>query len=164
LIGGAGEHQYHVLQKCSAPFILFCTELQHWGNGIFAMALSKPAKSELQRVSRRIYFFNVIRSSHYSNMTAVGYDNFTIPVRPSGSATFGRWNRKWLSAAEGAPMRITSKNHYYTLTAPFVGTLSAPHGEKGPIVWMAEVKHISKTNTKIVFQEVRWNPREFPRN
>jgi hypothetical protein len=111
------------------------------------MALSKPAKSELQRVSDRIHFFNVIRSSHYSNIKAVGYD--------SGSAVRFRhvWlvDCKWLSAAESVPVRIPSKNHDYTLTAQFLGTLSAPHGEKGPIVRMAEVKHISKTSTEIVF-------------
>jgi hypothetical protein len=31
-------------------------------------------------------------------------------------------------------MRISSKDHDYTVAAPFLGTLSAPHGEKGPIV------------------------------
>jgi hypothetical protein len=81
-IGGAGEHQYHVLQRCPAPFVLFWAELQHWGNGIFAMALSKLAKSELQRVSDRIHFFNVIRSSQYSNFKAVGYHRIPIPVPP----------------------------------------------------------------------------------
>jgi hypothetical protein len=48
-------------------------------------------------------------------------------------------------------MRIPSKAHDYTLAAPFLGTISTPHGEKGPIVRMAEVKHISKTSTEIVF-------------
>jgi hypothetical protein len=48
-------------------------------------------------------------------------------------------------------MRIPSKDHYYTLAAKFLGTLSAPHGEKGPIVRMAEVKHISKTSTELLF-------------
>jgi hypothetical protein len=115
------------------------------------MALSKPAKSELQRVSGRIHFFNVIRSSQYSNIKAVGYDSFPIPVRPSRSTTFGWWNRKWLSAAEGATMRIPSKDYDYTLAAPFLGTLSSPHGEKGPIVRTAEVKHISKISPEIVF-------------
>jgi hypothetical protein len=73
----------------------------------------------------------------------------------SGSAVRFRhvWlvDRQWLSAAESAPMRIPSKDHDYTLAAPFFGTLSASHGEKGPIVRMAEVKHISKTSTEIVF-------------
>jgi hypothetical protein len=104
-------------------------------------------------VSGRIHFFNVIRSSQYSNIKAVGYDSFPIPVRPSGSAIRHVWlvDRQWLSAAESAPMRIPSKDHEYTLAAPFLGTLSASHGEKGPIVRMAEVKHISKTSTEIVF-------------
>jgi hypothetical protein len=48
-------------------------------------------------------------------------------------------------------MRIPSKDHDYTLAAPFLGTLSARHGEKGPIVRIAEIKHISKTSTEIVF-------------
>jgi hypothetical protein len=90
-MGGAGEHQHHVLQRCPAPFVLFRAELQHLGNGIFAMALLKPAKSELQRVSSRIHFFNVFRSSQYSNITAVGYYSFTIRVRPSGSAIRHVW-------------------------------------------------------------------------
>jgi hypothetical protein len=60
-------------------------------------------------------------------------------------------DRQWLSVAESAPMGIPSKDHDYTLAAPFLGTLSAPHGEKGPIVRMDEVKHISKTSTEIVF-------------
>jgi hypothetical protein len=55
------------------------------------MALSNPAKSELQRVCGRIHFFNVIRSSQYSNIKAVGYDSFIIPVRPSGSAIRHVW-------------------------------------------------------------------------
>jgi hypothetical protein len=119
------------------------------------MALSKPAKSELQRVSSRIHFFNVIRSSQYSNIKPVGYHSFPIPVRPSGSAIRHVWlvNRQWLSAAESAPMRIPSKDNDYALTAPFLGTLSAPHGEKSPIVRMAEVIHISKTSTEIVFSK-----------
>jgi hypothetical protein len=55
------------------------------------MAFSNPAKSELQRVSSRIHFFNVIRSSHYSNIKAVRYNNFPIPVRPAGSAIRHVW-------------------------------------------------------------------------
>jgi hypothetical protein len=96
-MGGTGEHQYHVMQSCPAPFVLFRAELQPWGNGIFAMALSKPAKSALQRVSGHIHSFNVIRSSRYSNIKAVGYDRIPIVSalshsgRPSGSATFGWW-------------------------------------------------------------------------
>jgi hypothetical protein len=74
---------------------------------------------------------------------------FGRPVPPS--ATFGRWNRKWLSAAEVAPMRIPSKDHDHTLTAPFLGALSAAHGEKGPIVRTTDVKHISKTGTETTF-------------
>jgi hypothetical protein len=76
------------MQRCPAPFVVFRAELQHWGNGIFAMALSKPAKSELQRVSGRIYFFNGIRSSQYSNTKAVGYDRIPIvsALSHSGSA------------------------------------------------------------------------------
>jgi hypothetical protein len=117
------------------------------------MALSKPAKSELQRVSSRLHCFNLIRSSQYSNIKAVGSDSFPVPVRPSGSAIRHVWpvDRKWLSAAESAPMRIPSKDHDYTLAALFIGTLSAPHRAKGPIVRMAEVKRISKTSTEIVF-------------
>jgi hypothetical protein len=48
-------------------------------------------------------------------------------------------------------MKIPSKDHDYTLAAQFLGTLSAPHKKKGPIVRMAEVKHISKISTEIVF-------------
>jgi hypothetical protein len=91
-IGGAGEHQHHILQTCLAPLVLFRAELQHWGNGIFATTLSKPAKSELQRVSSRIHFFNVIRSSQYSNIKAVGSHRIPIvgALSHSGSAVWFR--------------------------------------------------------------------------
>jgi hypothetical protein len=48
-------------------------------------------------------------------------------------------------------MRIPSKDHDYTLAAPFLGILSAPHGEKGPIIRVAKVKHISKPSTEMAF-------------
>jgi hypothetical protein len=118
------------------------------------MALSKPAKSELQRVSSRIHFFNAIRSSPYLNIKVVGYHRIPIvsALCHSGSVIRHVWlDRQWLSAAETTPMRIPSEDYDYTLAVPFLGTLSAPHVEKGPIIRMGEVKHISKASTKIVF-------------
>jgi hypothetical protein len=55
-------------------------------------------------------------------------------------------------------MRIPSKDHDYILAAPFLGTLSAPHRENGPIIRMDEVKHISKTSTETVFSRGAMEP------
>jgi hypothetical protein len=60
------------------------------------MAISKPAKSELHGVSGRIHFFNVIRSSKYSNIKAVGYHRIPIVSALSHSGSAVRFGHVWL--------------------------------------------------------------------